>query len=94
MATVPPARRVQIVDETVLTLTASWKARQSRSPSAVLDILVRLGEPEDVARRALGDERALIEARRRRWVSVIALVFVGIGVLGCAGALLLASSGG
>jgi len=91
LATVPQLRRVQIMRDVAALVYETRSTAPADSPSAVVGILERVGRPEDLARRAVGDQRAVIESRRHRWLLTIGLVMVGVGILGCLGALLLSS---
>lgn len=94
VAPIPQTRRVQIIKDIASLVYETRSTLPVQSPAAVLDILDRVGRPEDLARRAPGDQRAVIESRRRRWLLVIGLVMIGLGMLGCLAAVLLGSSPG
>jgi len=94
VGSIPQTRRVQIIKDISSLVYETRSMLPVQSPAAVLDILDRVGRPENIARRAPADQRAVIESRRRRWLLVIGLVMIGLGMLGCLAAILLGSSPG
>ena len=70
---------------------------ETRSPLPVeshrpaLGIVDHAQGPEELARGAVGDQRAAIERRRRRWLALTGLVMIGLGVLVLVAAVMLSS---
>ena len=83
--------------ETIKEIAATVYGELSRlpvvSPTAVVDLFERIGQPEHLAKRAAGTSRPDIEAQRRRVIVRVALAMVVVGAISCVGALALGMSG-
>lgn len=76
----PPSQRDQLVCE--ITEHIEQGRAQGQSEAAVRDLLDRLGEPEDIAAAALGDEPTKSHTRRISGGLLIAVVLVIVLALG------------
>ena len=91
LAPVPQTRRAQIIKDASSQVHEMRTALAVESPGAVLEILDRVGRPEDLALRTIGDQRAAIESRRRRGMVIAGLILIGLGTIVVLTAILLGS---
>jgi hypothetical protein len=84
-----PARRAWLLSGVAQRIDDARRRLPAQTVPAVRNILDVLGTPDDLVCRATVGTRPEIEASRRRVVVQIALMMIGMGLIGCLAALVL-----